>query len=378
MTGRSSARIDPEVIHRYQQLRRDGHSVSVAQRMAGIASWATARRHDPPLVLPASPTLAAPNDPRAKTLEELVREQVERLMRANDPLMPPPPEDPPVQEDPPAPPIDPPWRTSVVRDTVRPERTLFLSDLHVPFHDLVAWRVVMELIEDFRPQLILLGGDLFDCYPISDHDQEPGRADYLQDEFDAAQPLWRELEDRCRGATVVFWKGNHEERIDRMQRRHRALFRLRSLEIPVAAEMPRRWLYYPNQTRYRLGPLNCIHGDLKGRGNSVAHAAAGILKKLRTSAIFGHFHRFQTFYETNADGTVRAGFANGHLSDVAQAKYITDPDWQSGVSTIEFDWSRHLFSVDQHLIIGGATRFRGRTLTGVPAVPAAPPSASPR
>jgi predicted phosphodiesterase len=269
---------------------------------------------------------------------------------------------PPAPADPP--PLPPAGRSHVVREDGTPERVLFLSDLHVPFHDSVAWQVAMRAMEDFKPQVVLLAGDMFDCYSISVHDKDPGRADTLQDEFDAGRPLWQELEDRCGGARVIYWKGNHEERIDRLTREKPGLFNLRCLEIPIAAEMPKRWSYYPNQTRYRLGALSCLHGDLKGRGTAVMHAAAGVLRKLRTSCLMGHVHRFQSFYETNADGTVRAGFSNGHLSDVKQARYITDPDWQSGFSAIEYDWSTGVFAVGQHLIVNGACRFRGKTYAG--------------
>lgn len=324
--------------------KAEGLSIRQTQRRLGV-SYHAARRlwHEAPAPEPA-PDIA-----------ELVERAVEaRLARMGGYAKPP-------DQGPPPPPLPPPGRSHVVRDETRAERTLFLSDLHCPFHDMAAWRAVIAFVRDFRPQLVLLAGDLFDCYSISSHDQDPGRADCIQDEFDAAQPLWAELDDACKDATVVYWKGNHEERIDRMQREKRGLFRLRSLELPVAAEMPKRWAYYPNQTRYKLGALSCLHGDLKGRGTASMHAAAGMLRKLRTTCLFGHLHRFQTFYETNADGTVRAGFASGHLCDVEQAKYISNPDWQQGVSTIDYDWSADLFSVRQHLIVNGRLRWGGQS-----------------
>lgn len=358
--GTAGKHADPETIAGYLALRAQGVDRANACRRAGI-SYNTGVHHDArarescqgkPEVSPTGDTSSG--------IEALIRREVDRRLalmggyadpgKAEAVAIPPEP-----------PPLPPPGRGTVVEDRMAPERTLFLSDLHCPFHDPGAWAAAMALMADYRPQLVLLAGDLFDCYSISDHDKDPGRADCLQDEFDAAQPLWAELEDRCGGAAVVFWKGNHEERIDRLQRARPGLFRLRSLEIPIAAEMPKRWAYHPNQTRYRLGSLSCLHGDLKGRGTNSVHAAGGMLKKLRTSCLFGHLHRFQVFYETNADGTVRGGFANGHLCDVEEAKYIASPDWQAGVSTIDYDWSNGIFSVHQHMIIGGATRWNGKT-----------------
>ena len=244
------------------------------------------------------------------------------------------------------------------------ERVAFLSDFHHPFQDDAAIDAAMKIVRDFRPGLVALMGDYFDCYSISDHDREPGRADTIQDEFDAARPTHAKVDDAAGDADVVFVDGNHEERIQRIQRRNPGLFKLRALELPLAAELPKRWQYFPNQTRIKLGSLSLLHGDLKGRGTNSKHAAAGMLSKLRTSSVFGHLHRHQVFLETGDDGTVRGGFANGHLSDVSRAHYITNPDWQQSVTLIEFNWSMTTFAVTPVLFINGAAIWRGTTYHG--------------
>jgi UDP-2,3-diacylglucosamine pyrophosphatase LpxH len=241
------------------------------------------------------------------------------------------------------------------------ERIAVISDLHHPFQDDVAIDCALAAIRDFDPQFLVLLGDYFDCYPISDHDQEPGRADYLQDEFDAAQPTHRKINEATPRAKKVFVEGNHCHRIRRLQARNPGLFKLRSLELPIAADLPKDWMCYPNQTRFKAGSLTLLHGDTRGRGTSSKHAAAGMLDKLRTSCLFGHLHRFQAFHETAEDGSIRGAFANGHLCDVSKADYITNPDWQQGFSTIEFDWSAGIFSVTPHLIVRGCHRWNGKT-----------------
>jgi transposase-like protein len=247
------------------------------------------------------------------------------------------------------------------------ERVVYVSDMHHPFHDVEAIRVTLAAIKDYRPQCLINAGDYFDCFSISDHDKEPGRCDNIQDEFDAAQPTSRAIDEAIGGnCTALFLDGNHEERINRMQRKNPGLFNLRSLSLPIAADLPKRWMYYPNQTQFRCGALSYLHGDLKGRGNAVKHAAHGMLSKLRTSCIFGHFHRFQHYLETAADGSVRGGWANGHLCDVSQAHYITSPEWHSGFSTIDYDWDLQIFSVTPHLIVRNALRWGSKTYVANP------------
>lgn len=237
------------------------------------------------------------------------------------------------------------------------ERIAFISDLHCPFQDKAAVTVTCKAIRDYKPNAVVLAGDFYDFYSVSEHDKEPGRCKFLQAELDAAKPTVQEVDDAAGDADVLFLEGNHEYRLARMLQKNEGLCEMRSLQLPVAAELPRRWQYFPNQTRFKLGPLTLLHGDVRGRGTSVKHAGFGMLSKLRTSCMFGHLHRFQTYHETADDGTIRGGFANGHLCDVSEAKYITSPDWQMGWTSIDFDWSIGVFSVAPHLIVKNAMRW---------------------
>ncbi len=243
----------------------------------------------------------------------------------------------------------------------RYERVAFLSDLHHPFQDSAAISVSLKVMRDYRPNLVILGGDYFDCFSISDHDREPGRADFLQDEFDAARETHKEIDEAAGDADIIFVDGNHEERINRIQRRTPGLFKLRSLELPKAAELPERWCYFGDQTRFRSGGLTFLHGNLRGRGTNSVHAAKGMLDKLRTSCMFGHLHRFQQFFQTGDDGTVRGGLANGHLCEVAEARYVSNPDWQSGFSMVDFDWHLQIFNVNPVMLIKKSTIWRSKT-----------------
>lgn len=251
-----------------------------------------------------------------------------------------------------------PRKVNIVHAPANVRRVAFISDVHIPFEDKLAVQAMLKFLSDFRPDLIILGGDIYDFYLVSDHDKDPGRIQTLQDEFDSGQYLLKALGSLA--PSVVFMEGNHEQRLQRVMNRNPGLYKLRALDFRHAAELPEAWQCYPSQTHYRIGGLLVLHGDLRGRGTAIKHAASGMLSKLRTSCIFGHLHRFGTHYETDYSGTVRAGFANGHLSDVAEAKYITAPDWQSGFSTICFGASQDIFAVQQHLVIDGRFIVDGR------------------
>lgn len=249
--------------------------------------------------------------------------------------------------------ITPPQPTAplLVRAEKEYRRVAFLSDIHFPYHDAVGVSVTLAYLREWKPDLVMLAGDICDFYMVSDYDRDPGRSQTIQDELDSARPFFGEID--ALGADVVYLQGNHENRLMKLIGKNPGLYKLRSLEFPRAAELPQRWRWYPSQTHFKIGPLLYLHGDLQGRGGGGEHIAASLLKKLRASSLSGHHHRFNTFFQTDYDGTVRAGFSNGHLSDVAQATYVRCPNWQSGFTTVEYGQDQKVFGVQQHLIVHG-------------------------
>lgn len=88
------------------------------------------------------------------------------------------------------------------------ERTVFLSDLHIPFQDHRAVDLTMDFIKWFEPSYIFIVGDLLDFYALSFYDKNPERANKLQDELDGGYEFLRKLRDDNKKATIKFLGGN--------------------------------------------------------------------------------------------------------------------------------------------------------------------------
>jgi len=236
----------------------------------------------------------------------------------------------------------------------------FISDVHLPFENKPAVRVMFDFLADYKPDLIVLAGDIYDFYEISDFDKGPGRITTLQDEFDEGRYFISAIDELC--PNVDYLLGNHEDREQRLINKNPGLFKLRSLDIKRAAELPEHWRIHPSQTHFKLGKLTALHGDIKGVKTAV-HPARTLFQKLKRSCIFGHFHRFGNHLDTNYDGEIRGGFANGHLSDVSRVtSWVTCPDWQEGLSTISLCEDGG-FAVQQRLIVNGRLITEGKEYT---------------
>lgn len=260
---------------------------------------------------------------------------------------------------PPPPPPEKPAAPAVFAPK-RFSRVAFISDVHLRYENKLAVRVAFDFLADYKPDIVLLAGDIYDFYEISDFDKSPTRVSTLQDEFDEGRYFIKAIDELA--PEVHFLIGNHEDRLSRLISRNPGLFKLRSLDIAKAAELPERWHIHPSQTHFKLGKLTALHGDIKGIKSAV-HPARTLFQKLKRSCIFGHFHRFGVHLDTNYDGEVRGGFANGHLSDVSRVtSWVTCPDWQEGLSTISLCEDGG-FAVQQRLVMHGRLIAEGKEYT---------------
>lgn len=231
-------------------------------------------------------------------------------------------------------------------------RVAFLSDIHAPFEDQAAMQAVFHILDDYRPDLTIIGGDAVDFYGASDHVKDPDRQETLQEEFDLANARVFKPIDRL-SPKVIYLPGNHENRLFRTIRREPSLFNLRALSLKKAMELPDSWDVYANQTHLRIGHLLFLHGDLAGRSGGARNIAANMLEKMRTNCIFGHHHRVQHVIKTDYEGKFTGAWANGHLCDVSQARYIANPDWQQSISLVEYSENMKYFQVYQVIIHNG-------------------------
>jgi hypothetical protein len=195
------------------------------------------------------------------------------------------------------------------------KRFVALYDLHygferkgghrTPLHDLKALNVVMKFIKDFKPHVVILGGDMLDCAAISHHTKhKPGQTEGLRIRDDAQELstlLIRPLERLLPKSKLVYIEGNHEKWLDDLVVDIPGLEGL--IDPRTVLRLGRRWQWIPQGGAYKLGKLVFIHGDQVSGGE---HAAKAATVAYEANVRFGHFHTHQTYTKTAAVD------ANGH------------------------------------------------------------------
>lgn len=237
-------------------------------------------------------------------------------------------------------------------------RVAFVTDVHCPFHDPRAVGVALERLAAWGPDLVVLGGDQFDHYSISRYDKSPARREAVQDEYDAGQPIWRDVDSL--GGDVAWITGNHDARIQGMISANPGLHGLRCLDVSRAAELPARWRVLPDQAMIDLGPALLLHGNVNGGPRSFNPGM--MLRFLRRSCVFGHFHQAGMAADRELDGTPLFAFGSGHLGDAARsAEYATAPRWQQGFVEVEVDRAAGMAAITPRMIRAGRLVADGRT-----------------
>ncbi len=240
------------------------------------------------------------------------------------------------------------------------QRVLFIPDTHRPYHDKAAWALMLRAARVFRPDKIVVLGDLADFYSVSSFDKHPKKATDLKDEADDVNAALDEL-DALDASTKIFIKGNHEDRLERyLCKAAPALIGCVSVnELFRFAE--RGWQVVEYKRSTRLGKLRLTHDT----GTAGINAHRQSMDAFQASVIIGHTHRMEVSYKGCADGSPTVGAMFGWLGDFEQIDYMqavkARRDWVHGFG-IGYQESSGVVHLQAVPIVAGVCVVGGRLI----------------
>lgn len=232
-----------------------------------------------------------------------------------------------------------------------------LSDVHYPYEDANAIKLAKAYLVDWQPDMIVLNGDISDCYSVSRYQKDmKGRPD-IQEELDYTHDRLEEWTLEFPDTEFKFLEGNHEARMKKhIDGNAPALAALRGLAYPELVrlgDLGIEWIPYDQDMH--IGNLLFMHGHyVRKHAGTTARAH---FEMYGCSVIVGHVHRLSVGYKRNKQGN-HAMIENGTLCDL-DVEYARFPDWQHGFTTLEFDGDD--FTVYQHPIINYKLIADGKT-----------------
>ena len=229
-----------------------------------------------------------------------------------------------------------------------------INDIHIPFQDKDTLKVLYKFLEDFKPNQIVIAGDMLDFYELSSFDKDPKRKFCIQDEIDQCYDFLKELQKHT--DEIHFIKGNHEDRLRRFLWKNPSLASIKVLELPKLLNLDTLGIFY-HDFEYIYKDFRFTHGTIV-RQESGATAKAELLK-YGNSMSSGHTHRLGMYFKTDSRGTV-AAYEGGCLCDL-NPEYINGvPNWTQGFLVFNFIGNRfytQVVPILEHRFIFGNKKY---------------------
>ncbi len=199
---------------------------------------------------------------------------------------------------------------------------VFISDIHMP--DNIPLKPVLDYIEDVKPSVVILGGDIIDAKGL--HASESMKAEqvklaWFKRDVRLATGLIDAVQKRA-SAEIIYLAGNHENRYERLQLKYPDLF-AETLDFEGAIKpFVTRYVPYATAGSYhKIGDTVFTHGDIFPE----SHAKPYALRYTPNKVVYGHLHHFQAYTTHRAllNESPRYAVTAGCLSTL-------NPEWKKG------------------------------------------------
>lgn len=177
---------------------------------------------------------------------------------------------------------------------------VFISDIHFPHN--VPLRGVLAFIKDYKPDQIILGGDITDG---PDHGVDSWNLEKVEtrgyecyaNDVNNIKSFMDTVSRLAPNAKIIYLEGNHEERYERLVRRWpnnlKSRFNLHRDACPSA-----KWIKYGDyDSFYQVGDCLFTHGTIFPDQHAKKMAQAYLPSKV----VYGHIHDFQSYTTHSGD-----------------------------------------------------------------------------
>lgn len=240
---------------------------------------------------------------------------------------------------------------------------LLIPDCHIPYHDIKAYKLMINVAKSTQIDEVYILGDYADFYAVTAHPKDPSVPQMLVDEVGAVIEKLDELDSLFPHAKKFYIQGNHEWRLERyLQNQAPALFGVTSTEHILKIDQRPKWTfldYGPNQS-VKIGGSKLV-----ARHEPLSSSAKATAAKALCSLVYGHIHRIEESHIVGLDGTNHVCFSVGWLGDKRMDKiygYVKGHhQWQLGFGHVLVDQkTRYFYHQKIHIMDNYTCIFNGR------------------
>lgn len=219
---------------------------------------------------------------------------------------------------------------------INQKRIAILSDIHFPYYDKTALTAAIQSAIEFKPDCVILNGDIIDCYHLSTFEKDPKKRSFKY-ELDMLKNFFEQLRQIFPTQRIIYKLGNHEERYERhILSRVPELLELELLSFENVIKAKDYGVeVVKNKKVLKIGSLNVLHGhELKSGIISPVNIARGFFLRTKSSTLGGHHHRTSEHIEQNLNGEIIGCFSTGALCGLTPS-YMPINSWNHGFALVE-------------------------------------------
>lgn len=203
------------------------------------------------------------------------------------------------------------------------------SDIHIPFQDDAAVRLLIKYCKEKQPEVVVLNGDVLDMFMLSRFTKGEGRNPL--EEMTMCQGFLDSLRKVVPNADIYYVIGNHENRLEKYV----------LTKAPELASLIEDVFTIIKTSDYRVrgcasvtfnDNFVCKHGTLLG--NKSGLSAIKEMENAYMSGATGHTHRLCK-YIARKSGRKFVWLETGCLCSL-NPEYMINPNWQAGFAQLEF------------------------------------------
>jgi predicted phosphodiesterase len=188
----------------------------------------------------------------------------------------------------------------------KPQTILIASDVHIPEHDRRAWKALLLLAKDLRPDYVVLAGDFLELHSVSQHGAF--NREMLNEDLAHGRQALEAIKTAAPKAKIVYLEGNHETRLPRYLAT-KAPSLEGTLDLQKGLKLKEYGITWVTETQqpWSKGRLDVIHGHQMGMGpKHHAMRMADLYGAPNRVVVYGHTHKPQLFTAPGLGGNKTA------------------------------------------------------------------------
>lgn len=179
---------------------------------------------------------------------------------------------------------------------------LWMSDIHIPNQHNEAIKLAIDYGKKEKINCIVLGGDILDNTPFTNHDSPPPSPDDVIEWFEYCQIFLSHLRTIFPKSHIVWIEGNHDNWYVRyLMKKAPMLFNDEYFRLPQRLDLKKYNVdFYEQNVVVRAGKLHLLHGHTIVKGfMAPVNAARGVFIRAKSSMLIGHVHSTSSHSESN-------------------------------------------------------------------------------